>query len=408
MKSILPAFDKKIIYLEKFAYLFGYFSADGCFYKDSRSHRFEFVDGTSVKEEQIYSLNYINFIQNLINELFGITGHIRKRENKYVLSFRNKRLAEFFINEIGQKPGNKTQTVNVPEIYKGTNLEKFFWVGFLDGDGCVPRKSRKIALESASKHIILSFRKFLDINEVKSKYYERVLCGRTYYGARITSAFFEKYASVLGFLHPRKNKWLNEKIGKEFYVSHTSNIKEFILEEGYIDYLKIFKGNKVYLVNSKELLKEYQIKCDQRKNRCLEEIINALHSKGFENKEILEIISKYKWKAGKSSNIAITLPVKNNHELELIAKFARIQNGGIKLSKQHIHAFNETPSEILSICESLFGIKPKITAKNELIFCSNVLKLLFSKIISRSKDKYAYPQFHEEILCSVTDPIMKN
>ena len=27
----------------KFAYLYGYFAADGCFYKDGRNTRFEFV-----------------------------------------------------------------------------------------------------------------------------------------------------------------------------------------------------------------------------------------------------------------------------------------------------------------------------------------------------------------------------
>ncbi|MFA6268741.1 MAG: LAGLIDADG family homing endonuclease [archaeon] len=404
MDFTLPAINKKIVYNKKFVYLFGYFSADGSFYKDSSSHRFEFVDGTSIKEEQFYSLNFIQFIQKLILDLFGITGHIRKRDNKYVLTFRNKKLAEFFENEIGQKPGPKTKTVNLPGHYKTNSLEKFFWLGFLDGDGCVPRNGRKIVLESASKLIITSFQSFLERNKIKSKYYERKLHNRIYYGTRITSVFFDKYAEVVGFLHPRKNKWLNEKIGHAFYLSHSSNIKNFITKENYINYLKIFNQSTVYLVNSKELFKKYGIKCDHRKNRRLEEITKELYSKGLKDKEILKIISKYRWKAGKGSNISITLPTKNSPELEIIAKFARTQTGGIKLSKQHIQAFNENPSSILQICEDLFGLNPKITSKNELIFCSNVLKLLFSKIISRSKENYTPPKFHEEILCST----MKN
>ena len=140
-------------------------------------------------------------------------------------------------------------------------------------------------------------------------------------------------------------------------------------------------NHNVYFGELKDLFIKYQIKCDHRKNRCLEEITKELHTKGLEDKELLEIISNYKWKAGKGSNISLTLPAKNSSSLEVIAKFARIQNGGIKLSKKHISAFNENPSEILQKCEALFGIKPKKTGKNELIFCSNVLKLLFSKII---------------------------
>jgi hypothetical protein len=42
---------KKTIFSNRFAYLLGYFAADGSFYKDGRNTRFEFSDGTSVASE---------------------------------------------------------------------------------------------------------------------------------------------------------------------------------------------------------------------------------------------------------------------------------------------------------------------------------------------------------------------
>ncbi len=278
-------------------------------------------------------------------------------------------------------------------------MEKFFWLGFLDGDGCVPRNGRKIALESASKDLICSFRLFLKTNNIPSKYYERKIEDRTYYGARISSAFFKKYSNLLGFLHPRKKKWLTEKLKADFYVSTKSNIKRFLTENNYLDYVKIFDSRKVYLVNSKELIEQQGIKCDHRNNRTLKEVLDALKPREFKKEEILEVLSKFRWKMGKGTNTAVRLPKKINYKLKIAIKFVRIRAGGIGLSKRYIVAFNESPDKIRQLCEELFDINPKRTCKNEPIFCSSVLNLLFSKIISRSKEKYIPPKFHEAILC---------
>jgi hypothetical protein len=62
MKISKQPFNKKLIYTPKFAYLFGYFAADGSFYKDSSGERFEFVDGFSIKNEQFYSIEFMEKI----------------------------------------------------------------------------------------------------------------------------------------------------------------------------------------------------------------------------------------------------------------------------------------------------------------------------------------------------------
>jgi len=402
MKDIKKGFDKKIICTPKFAYLFGYFAADGSFYKDFSGERFEFVDGFSIKNEQCYSLKFIESIQRILLELFEIKAHIRKRQNKYVLSFRNKKLANLFKNEIGQKTGDKSKTINLPSFYYKTNLEKFFWLGFMDGDGCVPRKGRKIALECASKKIIVSFKSFLKRNQVNANYFERKLNNRTYYGVRISSAFFTKYANVLGFLHPRKKLWLNSQIKNNFYVCNSPNIEKFLTKNNYLNYLQIFNPRKVYIVNSKPLLERYGTKCNQSKNKKLKEILDVLLQQGFKNKKILKILSNYRWKMGKGTNVSIRLPLKNNSKLIAITSFVRIRNGGIILSKQYIKVFNKNPNKIIRTCENLFNIRAKWTSKKEPLFCSGVLKLLFSKITIRTEEKYTYPKFYEEVTCKIT------
>ena len=93
----------------KFAYLYGYFVADGCYYKDGRNVRFEFSDGTSVKEELEYSFIFLNKIKYIIeNILQKELPKLRKRENRYVLSFRSKKLHNIFKNYFNLAFGEKT------------------------------------------------------------------------------------------------------------------------------------------------------------------------------------------------------------------------------------------------------------------------------------------------------------
>ena len=75
-----------------FAYLIGNFMADGSFYKTERGYRFEFVDGSPYDKELRYSLNHILTIKRILENFLGkkLRG-IRKRGNRFVLSFREKK-----------------------------------------------------------------------------------------------------------------------------------------------------------------------------------------------------------------------------------------------------------------------------------------------------------------------------
>src|SRR3989344_1985779 len=195
----------------QFAYLIGYFVADGCYYKSGGGNRFEFSDGSSIKKELYYSKEFLEKIRKLIKNIFNIdTPRLRKRENRYILCFRNKFVESILKKNFNFKPGKKTLSIKVPNIYK-TN--KFFWIGLMDGDGMVARDSRKIALCMVNIDIINDFKRFLTRNGIAYKYREDYPTGIAYktnnkrYTITVCGAFFDKYASEIGFLHPRKKLW---------------------------------------------------------------------------------------------------------------------------------------------------------------------------------------------------------
>lgn len=151
---------EKTVLSKKFAHLIGYFAADGSFYFDSRSTRFEFDDGTSVETEFKYGVKFLLDIKKYIEKILGKSLPVlRKKDNLCILQFRSKKFEKLFLN-MGFKPGSKTKTISIPAFYKNTPLGKYFWIGVMDGDGMVARNSRKISLESISKQLIVDFKNF--------------------------------------------------------------------------------------------------------------------------------------------------------------------------------------------------------------------------------------------------------
>ena len=96
---------------------------------------------------------------------------IVKRGNKFTLKFRSNKLARLFVEKFDLSPGKKYKTIDIPSIYIDSKCEKDFWVGFLDGDGSIARKSRKLSLESMGSFIIDSFSVYLNKKNILfSKY----------------------------------------------------------------------------------------------------------------------------------------------------------------------------------------------------------------------------------------------
>ena len=201
-----------------FAYLIGAFMADGCFYlKEKKYFAFEFYDGSSVENELKYSLDHLNNIKRILSKYFIINLNMRKRGNLYILYFKSKEFGSILINCFNINPGKKALIVDLPEIYKGTTMEKYFWLGFMDCDGMVARNSRKVVLDVCAKKLINSFKTFLLKENIGFKYSERIIKKCVYFRVTIPPLYIRDYYKKLSFTHPRKKLWIEKHVKKEFY-----------------------------------------------------------------------------------------------------------------------------------------------------------------------------------------------
>ncbi len=393
------AIDRNLSYTPKFVYFLGYFAADGSLYKDKSGPRFEFSDGADFNSELVYSKMFLKRIGNITSVLFGTKINLRKRGNRFVLAFRNKELAEFLKNNFDITPGVKTYSVDIPKHYKRTEFEKYFWLGFMDGDGMVARNSRKIAVECASQKIMASFKDFLDREQIKYEYSERELFGVRQYGIRLSSAFFSDYAGKLGFLHPRKRKWLLAHLKKkEFYIRNEADFDKYLLENHIFDYQKIFHNEPVFVVNGIQILREFGMSKYAKKNQKLSTLIEFLEEKKLSKTEIYTMLQSYKFKMSKGSAILVKLPLRISPEIKELAQFVRFNAGSIRLSKNYAKAMGLNFEKLVSCVVKIFDIEPEYTCKNETFFSSGVVSRFFSKFINKKIIVVMLPEWHNKII----------
>ena len=367
----------KIKVSSELSYLLGTFVADGTFYKSNKRTLIEFSDGTSVRKDLKYSRKFIDTLRLLINEHFhSKVRKFRKRNNQYVLRFQNKKFSDW-LRSFGFYPGAKSSTVNVPTAIKSTEFEKDFWLGVMDCDGMIGKTTKNVTLWSASNKLCSSFLEFLDNSGVKASFNTRELKGKNYYYVKIKSPFVRKYADVVGFSHPRKLLWLRSHLKKEFYVTNRFAIKDFIINDGLIDYYKIF-DDRVFVIDGAKLLGKRE-----HKNIGFKILFNNLLTEGFKVEKVYKLLNEFRWKMSKGSTTSIKLPLYFTNELEEIAQFIRLTDGGIKISKNYTSAWNKNPDEIKGKICKMFDIKPHFTSKGELLFDSGVLGELFLKTLVR-------------------------
>lgn len=354
--------------------------ADGSFYFSGGGFRFEFVDGTPYKKELRYSLEHLLKIRGILeNFLHKKLPLIRQKGNKFFLRFRSKALSRLFIEYFKIYPGKKYKIVDIPKIYKDSRYEKDFWNGFLDGDGSIARKYRRIALESMSKNIIKSFASYLSKKGILFSEYKAKRKKDKSYIVLIRSVSFRDFANKIGFTHPLKSKLLKEKLkDRDFFVKN--KIKT---QEGIIRYDKIF-DDSIFVEKGRELFIKYGNNKYHRPNVKFNEVISLMKNRRIEIEDILKEINNYRFKKGKGSKYSVKLPLFFSENILKIGKFVRLRDGGISFSKVYTNSFNEDFDEILRIVKNTFSINPVYTCKNEPIFCSGVLKDFFSAIVSRS------------------------
>ncbi len=369
---------------KEFAYLIGNFAADGSFYLSGKTPRFEFVDGSPYKEELKYSLKHICKIRNILeNFLNKKLPQIVKRENKYVLKFRNSELSNIFYQKFKFSCGKKYNTIDIPLVYKDTKYEKYFWIGYLDGDGSIARTSRKLSVESMSKNIINSFSNYLTKENILFSKYESKRLKENSHVIVIRSVSFRDFAKKIGFNHPLKFKLLNEKLkGKDFHITNKVLYK---VNKSLLDYTNFF-DDSVFVENGRDVLIRYGYIKYSRQNIRFNELLRFLTEKNLSKEEILQELSGLRFKKSKGSINSIKLPMYFNNDLFRISKYVRIRNGGIIFSKRYIESFNEDFIEIVRLTEEMFGLSPKFTCKNEPLFCSGVLSDFFNNLINKESN----------------------
>ncbi len=367
-----------------FVYALGNFMADGCFYGSEGNYRFEFVDGSPYKNELNYSFKHISHIKNIFEKITNKKlPVVRQRENRFVLSFRNKELASLFINSLGIKPGPKDYIVDIPSRYKNTKFERLFWIGYLDGDGSIARKSRRIALESVSSKIIESFANYLKKQGIFFSKYKSKRADHFSYVVLIRSISFRDFANKIGFSHPLKSKLLAEKLKiKDFYISNSEPVYgHLLLKNKLIDYTAIF-SDSIFIENGILLLRKYGYSKYHYPNVKLSEIVKIMNQAGKDKVEILREIVHFRFKKSKGSKHSVTLPPIFDNRLLKFAKFIRIKNGSISFSKRYTQSFGENFKVLINDFQEMFDISPKYTSKGELLFCSGVLTDFFNSFIT--------------------------
>ena len=124
VREIDTFFDK---WSSEMAYVLGFFSADGCMYRNKRGSYY--VAFTSTDKELIESVKNIIHAENLI-ETYLQKGNCKM---KYTIQIGSKR-AFNRLKEIGFMQ-NKSLLMKFPEVPKSVLCH--FVRGYLDGDGCV-------------------------------------------------------------------------------------------------------------------------------------------------------------------------------------------------------------------------------------------------------------------------------
>lgn len=259
--------------VEKQAYLAGCILGDGCL---AKSHYMSIVDGTSNEEDLEYSAQFLVNIKKLIESLYcNLNIRIIKEKNKHILSLSNKWFCRYINFFFGIPVGYKKDKLSEPKILSlGKDedyLERLFWRGLFDTDGHQYKNSRNAGLSSHSHTIIKKCEDFLkkhNIHVTKSN----LTRGHSVY---ILSHDFLKFATVIGFAHPKKQKLLMYWLKKE----HKSNIlfdciNEQNMHSGFFDLSLL--PLRVYKIQ--DLIKKYRGDLSYKK---LSEILDAPKSTVF-------------------------------------------------------------------------------------------------------------------------------
>ena len=174
----------------KLAYLCGICNGDG----NLRDYWIIIADETK---------EHIEFISNLLTDLFSKTGKIMKTGGAWIVKLNllwAVRLFNFFTNQAIDEP--KYESLGEPTIFKtlGEPFLNLYWRGVFDADGSF---KNQIAFCSISESYTDDFQHYLTRNKIRNKLLAKKTGG---YQLNISAKDKFRFANIIGSSHPKKQK----------------------------------------------------------------------------------------------------------------------------------------------------------------------------------------------------------
>ena len=124
----------------KLAEFIGILLGDGSIgiYKCKAGDKIKIQHKLQVTCNSVDDREYIDYLENLVKELFGIKPRKSFRDKKTCdLRILHRDIIKFFLNEVGLKISPKWKRAKIPKTYMNTPLELDILRGYFDTDGCV-------------------------------------------------------------------------------------------------------------------------------------------------------------------------------------------------------------------------------------------------------------------------------
>jgi len=223
-------------------------------------------------------------------------------------------------------------------------LEKTFWRGLFDTDGCHKKEGRSVNLSSANKSFLLECKKCLMKNKITPS---KLSKGKRGYTMSIHSYDLFNFAKMIGFSHPRKRgyllKYLKNKQGiertfikinkqnmfKDFFDLNTLPIRVYNAHSLFKKYLK---ANNLSQRKAAIILQTWQSAIfDWHRGRSgipLRKLIELAKIGQYTKLDVYNELTKisnlrFCLIKGKGRGKSVKLPLKPNKKLLFIAKYTR-------------------------------------------------------------------------------------
>ncbi len=170
----------------------------------------EVIDKDFLEKNEILTKRYVK----TKSKIRTITDKRKNRKQRYQFQFRDKSFYYFLTEDLGINPGNKCNSVKIPQkIFESIEYQKSFLAGLFDTDGGI--RGCTIGFTSASNKLILDISKILrELNYkhtteswVNKKY------SKEYYGIRISKKDIDKFLKELNFRNKVKLKRVFNCVG---------------------------------------------------------------------------------------------------------------------------------------------------------------------------------------------------